>query len=171
MTYYHPYVNGWLKFPFMLGVFPGKQQWKHCEWGSPISSNVYGPDGHWHPRFDTPKFSERNTQHVCPMIIMFSPQRIQAKQDTLPKTNIAPENRPSQKERIVFQPSIFRDYVIYVSFRECIHLTTAAQNKKKPPLLERQPDLRALDVDNSIIQTTLGTILVFSIDLIIPGRL
>ena len=27
---------------------------------------------------------------------------------TLPETNIAPENRPSQKERIVFQPSIFR---------------------------------------------------------------
>ena len=27
---------------------------------------------------------------------------------TLPKTNISPENRPSQKERIVFQPSIFQ---------------------------------------------------------------
>ena len=27
---------------------------------------------------------------------------------TLPKTNIAPENRPSQKETVVFQPSIFR---------------------------------------------------------------
>ena len=27
---------------------------------------------------------------------------------TLLETNIAPENRPSQKERIVFQPSIFR---------------------------------------------------------------
>ena len=27
---------------------------------------------------------------------------------TLPKTNIAPENRPSQKETIVFQPFIFR---------------------------------------------------------------
>ena len=26
----------------------------------------------------------------------------------LPKTNIAPENRPSQEETIVFQPSIFR---------------------------------------------------------------
>ena len=26
---------------------------------------------------------------------------------TLPETNIAPENRPSQKETIVFQPSIF----------------------------------------------------------------
>ena len=27
---------------------------------------------------------------------------------TLPETNIAPENRASQKERLVFQPSIFR---------------------------------------------------------------
>ena len=35
---------------------------------------------------------------------------------TLPKTNIAPENGPSQKETIVFQPSIFR---CYVSFRGC----------------------------------------------------
>ena len=34
---------------------------------------------------------------------------------TLPQTNIAPENRPSQKETIVFQPSIFS---CYVSFRE-----------------------------------------------------
>ena len=34
---------------------------------------------------------------------------------TLPETNIAPENRPSQKETIVFQTSIFRGYV---SFRE-----------------------------------------------------
>ena len=41
--------------------------------------------------------------------------------DTLPKTNIAPENRPSQKESSipVFQPSIFR---CYVSFREGTHL-------------------------------------------------
>ena len=36
---------------------------------------------------------------------------------TLPKTNVAPENRPSQKETSIpiFQPSIFR---CYVSFRE-----------------------------------------------------
>ena len=34
---------------------------------------------------------------------------------TLPETNVAPENRPSQQERIVFPPSIFRGYV---SFRE-----------------------------------------------------
>ena len=34
---------------------------------------------------------------------------------TLPETNVAPESRPSQKERIVFQPSIFR---CDVSFRE-----------------------------------------------------
>ena len=27
---------------------------------------------------------------------------------TLPETNVAPENSPSQKETIVFQPSIFR---------------------------------------------------------------
>ena len=33
---------------------------------------------------------------------------------TLPKTNIAPENGPSQKETLVSQPSIFR---CYVSFR------------------------------------------------------
>ena len=39
----------------------------------------------------------------------------------LPKTNIAPENRPSQKEKIVFQfqPSIFR-CKLAVSFREGI---------------------------------------------------
>ncbi len=30
---------------------------------------------------------------------------------TLPKANIAPEHRPSQRERIIFQPSIFRGYV------------------------------------------------------------
>ncbi len=35
---------------------------------------------------------------------------------TFPETTIDPENRPSQKETIVFQPSIFR---CYVSFREC----------------------------------------------------
>ena len=34
---------------------------------------------------------------------------------TLPETNIAPENRSSQKEILIFQPSIFR---CYVSFRE-----------------------------------------------------
>ena len=33
---------------------------------------------------------------------------LQQKTSTLPKTNIAPEKLPSQKERIVFQPSIFR---------------------------------------------------------------
>ena len=38
---------------------------------------------------------------------------------TLPETNIAAENRPSQKETIVFQPSIFRGYV---SFREGIYI-------------------------------------------------
>ena len=43
---------------------------------------------------------------------VFSPGELQ---NTLPKTNIAPENTPSQKETIVFQPSIFRGYV---SFRE-----------------------------------------------------
>ena len=32
---------------------------------------------------------------------------------TLPETNIAPETRPSQKERIVFQPSMFRCYVSF----------------------------------------------------------
>ena len=36
-------------------------------------------------------------------------------QDTLPETNVAPENGPSQKETSVFQPSILRGYV---SFRE-----------------------------------------------------
>ena len=33
---------------------------------------------------------------------------------TLPETNIAPENGPSQKETIVFQPSIFRCELLYV---------------------------------------------------------
>ena len=37
---------------------------------------------------------------------------------TLLETNTAPENRPSQKETIVFQPSIFR-CKLAVSFREC----------------------------------------------------
>ena len=37
---------------------------------------------------------------------------------TLPETNIAPANRASQKETIVFQPSIFQ--VPTVSFREGI---------------------------------------------------
>ena len=37
--------------------------------------------------------------------------------DTLPKTNIDPENRPSEKETIVFQPSIFGCQPA-VSFRE-----------------------------------------------------
>ena len=36
---------------------------------------------------------------------------------TLPKTNIAPENRPSQKETIVFQPSIFRGYVSFGEYQ------------------------------------------------------
>ena len=40
---------------------------------------------------------------------------------TLPETNIAPENRPSQKETIVFQPSILR---CYVSFKEGIQYHT-----------------------------------------------
>ena len=31
-----------------------------------------------------------------------------------PKTNIAPENRISQKETIVFEPSIFRGYVTFM---------------------------------------------------------
>ena len=35
---------------------------------------------------------------------------------TLPETNIAPENRPSQKETIVYQPSIFQGQA--VSFME-----------------------------------------------------
>jgi len=34
----------------------------------------------------------------------------------LPETNITPENRQSQKERIIFQPSIFRAFA--GSFRE-----------------------------------------------------
>ena len=33
------------------------------------------------------------------------------------KFNIAPENKPSQKERIIFQPSFFRGYV---KFRGCM---------------------------------------------------
>ena len=40
---------------------------------------------------------------------------------TLPKTNVAHENWPSQKETIVFQPSIFR-CKLAVSFREGISL-------------------------------------------------
>ncbi len=32
----------------------------------------------------------------------------------LPETNISPENKPSQKERFVFQPSIFRGYVRFM---------------------------------------------------------
>ena len=44
------------------------------------------------------------------------------KESTLPETNIAPENRPSQKETIVFQPSIFRGYVMLVSGRVPVSL-------------------------------------------------
>ena len=44
-----------------------------------------------------------------------APKLVTKKTFTLPKTNIAPENRASQKETLVFQPSIFR---CYVSFRE-----------------------------------------------------
>ena len=36
--------------------------------------------------------------------------------DTLPETNVAPENRPKPNRKVVFQPSICRGYV---SFREC----------------------------------------------------
>ena len=43
-------------------------------------------------------FSQKNTD--------FAIERLS--QSTLPETNIAPENKPSQKERIVFQPSICR---------------------------------------------------------------
>ena len=35
--------------------------------------------------------------------------------NALPETNIAPENGPGPKRKIIFQPSIFRGYV---SFRE-----------------------------------------------------
>ena len=39
------------------------------------------------------------------------------RRSTLPKTNIAPESGPSQKERIVSQPHMFRGKLA-VSFRE-----------------------------------------------------
>ena len=46
----------------------------------------------------------------------FLDQRKQAtNKNTLPETNVAPEDRPSQKETIVFQASISRGYV---RFRE-----------------------------------------------------
>ncbi len=38
---------------------------------------------------------------------------------TLPETNIAPENRPSQLERIVFQPSIFRGELLVAGRVQC----------------------------------------------------
>ena len=49
---------------------------------------------------------------------------------TFPKTNIAPENWPCQKERIVFQPSIFRGE--NVSFREgtCFNKISLAFKKR-----------------------------------------
>ena len=61
--------------------------------------------------------------------------------NTLPETEIAPENRPKPKRQLVFQPSIFRCYVsvregkissyvsglfsgaFAVSFRECKQLS------------------------------------------------
>ena len=46
---------------------------------------------------------------------------------TLPKTNIAPETRPSQNRKLIFQPSVFRRYV---SFREGI-----PGNQMGPPVL------------------------------------
>ena len=49
---------------------------------------------------------------------------------THPETNsLAPENRPSQKETIVFQPSIFKGYV---SFREAISLKHSSEQRSKP---------------------------------------
>ncbi len=53
---------------------------------------------------------------LCGTCLDFIPlQESVASRYILPKTNIAPENRPSQKVSLVFQPSIFR---CYVSFRE-----------------------------------------------------
>ncbi len=67
---------------------------------------------------------------------------------TLPETNMTPENRPSQKETIVFQPSIFRDYV---SFREgrsceplflvCFQVQTQVQPLKTYPVVIFQPSI------------------------------
>ena len=37
--------------------------------------------------------------------------------NTLPETNMTPENTPGPKRKVIFQPSIFRGYV---SFREGI---------------------------------------------------
>ena len=41
---------------------------------------------------------------------------------TLPKTNIAPENRPGPKRKLVFQASIFRCYVSFKEGMICFNL-------------------------------------------------
>ena len=48
---------------------------------------------------------------------------------TLPKINIAPENRPCQKETIVFQPSIFRDMLVSGRVSHTNHLRIKIANK------------------------------------------
>ena len=53
----------------------------------------------------------------------------------LPKTNIAPENRPKPKRKVVFQPSIVRGE--HVSSRECRPLKQPQKRKGNcllPPL-------------------------------------
>ena len=50
---------------------------------------------------------------------------------TLPETNISPENRPSQKETIVFKPSIFRCELLLVSGRVYILDSFPTSQKKK----------------------------------------
>ena len=42
---------------------------------------------------------------------------------TLPKTNLAPENETSQKERIVFQPSLFRCELLVSVMENDVHFT------------------------------------------------
>ena len=51
---------------------------------------------------------------------------------TLPETNIAPENMASQKERIVFQPSIFRGELL-VSGRVKLNKDMGVSKKSGTP--------------------------------------
>ena len=55
----------------------------------------------------------------------------------LPKTNIAPENRPSQKKPIVFQSSMFR---CYPGFREVIFWIILIYLGSTPPPRSHQHD-------------------------------
>ena len=80
--------------------------------------------------------------------------------DTLPDTNVAPENRPPQLERIVFQPSIFRcellvsGSVIPISSVESIHKSHSGKHLQSiTPLTKKNVELKNGLLGNEKITT------------------